>query len=72
MLFLTSGLILMSYINVMFCKTTSLKKKNSYLWKLDCQISFLLGTLQCKLHSEHYYITLINVVYINNNIFLSI
>ncbi len=29
------------------------------------EICFLSGTRQCKLHSEHYYITLINVVHIN-------
>ncbi len=33
--------------------------------KLDGEICFLSGTWQCKLHSEHYYITLINVVHIN-------
>ncbi len=33
--------------------------------KLDGEICFLSGTWQCKLHSEHYYITLINEVHIN-------
>ncbi len=31
---------------------------------------FLSGTSQCKLHSEHYYITLINTVQINNKIYI--
>ncbi len=48
----------------MFCKTTSSKTFFSYWWKLDGEICFLSGTWQCKLHSEHYYITLINVVHI--------
>ncbi len=65
MFFLISGLILMSYITVTFCKTTSSKTLFSYWWKLDGEIRFLSGTWQCKLHSEHYYITLINVVHIN-------
>ncbi len=65
-----SGLILISYITVTFCKTTSFKTLFSYWWKLDGQICFLSGTLQCKLHSEHYYITLINVVHINNKIYI--
>ncbi len=65
MFFLISGLILMSYITVTFCKTTSSKTLFSYWWKLDGEICFLSGTWQCKLHSEHYYITLINVVHIN-------
>ncbi len=69
MFFLTSGLILMSYITVTFCKTTSFKTL-SYWWKLDGQICFLSGTSQCKLHSEHYYITLINIVQINNKIYI--
>ncbi len=55
MFFLTSGLILISYITVTFCKTTSFK--NTFL-------------SQCKLHSEHYYITLVNVVHINNKIYI--
>ncbi len=38
--------------------------------KLDGQICFLSGTSQCKLHSEHYFITLINVVHINNKIYI--
>ncbi len=33
--------------------------------KIRCEICFLSGTWQCKLHSEHHYITLINVVHIN-------
>ncbi len=33
--------------------------------KIRCEICFLSGTWQCNLHSEHYYITLINVVHIN-------
>ncbi len=66
MFFLTSGLILMSYITVTFCFKTLI----SYWWKLDGQICFLSGTLQCKLHSEHYYIALINVVHINNKIYI--
>ncbi len=70
MLFLTSGLILTSYITVTFCKTTSFKTLFSYWWKSDGQICFLSGTSQCKLHSEHYYITLINVVHINNKIYI--
>ncbi len=65
MFFLISGLILMSYITVTFCKTTSSKTLFSYWWRLDGEICFLSGTWQCKLHSEHYYITLINVVHIN-------
>ncbi len=64
MFFLISGLILMSYITT-FCKTTSSKTLFSYWWRLDGEICFLSGTWQCKLHSEHYYITLINVVHIN-------
>ncbi len=70
MFFLTSGLILMSYITVTFCKTASFKTLFSYWWKWDGQICFLSGTSQCKLHSEHYYITLINVVHINNKIYI--
>ncbi len=38
----------------------------SYWCKLDGQICFLSGTSQCKLHSEHYYINLVNVVHSNN------
>ncbi len=64
MFLLISGLILMSYITVTFCKTSS-KTLFSYWWRLDGEICFLSGTWQCKLHSEHYYITLINVVHIN-------
>ncbi len=52
MFFLTSGLILMSYITVTFCKT-SFKTLISYLWKWNDQLCFLSGTSQCKLHSEH-------------------
>ncbi len=37
-----------------------------FLVKIRCEICFLSGTWQCKLHSEHYYITLINGVHINN------
>ncbi len=48
----------------MFCKTSS-KTLFSYWWRLDGEICFLSGTWQCKLHSEHYNITLINVVHIN-------
>ncbi len=69
MFFLTSGLILMSYITVTFCKT-SFKTFFFYWWKLDGQICSLSGTSQCKLHSEHYYITLINIVQINNKIYI--
>ncbi len=60
MFFLISGLILMSYITDVLQNN-----KFSYWCKLDGEICFLSGTWQCKLHSEHYYITLINVVHIN-------
>ncbi len=60
MFFLISGLILMSYITDVLQNN-----KFSYWWRLDGEICFLSGTWQCKLHSEHYYITLINVVHIN-------
>ncbi len=59
----------MSYITVAFCKTSF--KTFFFNWcKLDGQICSLSGTSQCKLHSEHYYITLINIVQINNKIYI--
>ncbi len=64
MFFLISGLILMSYITDVLQKQV-LKHLFSYWWKLDGEICFLAGTWQCKLHSERYYITLINVVHID-------
>ncbi len=48
----------------------SFKTLFSYWGKLDGQLCFLSGTSQCKLHSEHYYITLLNVVHINNKIYI--
>ncbi len=68
MFFLTSGLILMSYVP--FCKTASFKTLFSYWWKSDGQICVLSGTLQCMLHSEYYYITLVNEVHINSKIYI--
>ncbi len=64
MFFLISGLILMSYITDVL-QNNKFWNTFFFLVKIRCEICFLSGTWQCKLHSEHYYITLINVVHIN-------
>jgi len=61
----TTGLtILISYITVMFCKTTSFKTMFFLLLKirsLNVKSVFSQGLhRQCKLHSEYFYIPLVN------------
>ncbi len=67
MFFLTSGLILMSYITVTFCKTTSFKTLFSFWWKLDGQISQVHYNIS---FTVNIYINLVNVVHIDNKIYI--
>lgn len=67
---LSTGLaVLISYITVMFYKTTSFKTLFFLLLKIrsfTVKSVFSLVHHQCKLHGENFYITLVNVVHSYN------
>ncbi len=67
----TGPTVLISYITVMFYKTTSFKTLFFLLLKIK---SYTVKSVfspvhhQCKLHGENFYITLVNIVHSNNTI----